>query len=79
VHITGSQPGQATKLLTLTYSNTKHGRHWSIFIKHSLVSTVTTYYKGYLISNSTKIIHHYLPKVVSELVVYYLWLILPFY
>jgi hypothetical protein len=78
IHITGSQPGWATELLTLTHSNTKHGCHQSIFIKHSLVSTVTTYHKGYLISNSTKLIHCYLPKVVSELVVYYLWLILPF-
>jgi hypothetical protein len=72
VHITSSQPGQATELLTLTHSNTKHGRHRSIFIKHGLVSTMTTYHKGYSISNSTKIIHHYLPKVVSKLVVYYL-------
>jgi hypothetical protein len=78
VHITGGQPGRATELLTLTHSNTKHGRHQSIFIEHGLVSTVTTYHKGYSISNSTKIIHCYLPKVVSELVVYYLWLILPF-
>jgi hypothetical protein len=42
------------------------------------VSTVTTYHKGYSINNTTKIIHQYLPKAVSELVVYYLWLILPF-
>jgi hypothetical protein len=36
------------------------------------VSTVTTYHNGYSISNTTKIIHCYLPKAVSELVVYYL-------
>jgi hypothetical protein len=78
VHITGGQPGRATELLSLTHSNTKHSRHRSIFIEHGLVSTVTTYHKGYSISNSTKIIHRYLPKAVSELVVYYLWLILPF-
>lgn len=78
VHITGGQPGRATELLCLTHSNTKHGRHRNIFIEHGLVSTATAYHKGYSISNSTKIIHRYLPKVVSELVVYYLWLILPF-
>jgi hypothetical protein len=33
---------------------------------------VTTYHKGYSISNTTKIIHHYLPKAISKLVVYYL-------
>ena len=78
VHITGGQPIRATELLSLRHSNTVHGRHRSIFIEHGLVSTVTAYHKGYSVSNSTKIIHRYLPKVVSELVVYYLWLILPF-
>ncbi|OOO04500.1 hypothetical protein AFCA_000004 [Aspergillus flavus] len=78
IHITGGQPGRATELLSLRHSNTVHGRHRNIFIEHGLVSTVTTYHKGYSISNTTKIIHRYLPKPVSELVVYYLWLILPF-
>jgi hypothetical protein len=39
---------------------------------------VTTYHKGYSVTGSTKIIHRYLPREVSELIVYYLWLILPF-
>ncbi|KAF9882574.1 hypothetical protein FE257_006756 [Aspergillus nanangensis] len=78
IHITGGQPGRATELLSLCHSNTKHGRHRSIFIEHGLVSTVTSYHKGYSINNTTKIIHRYLPRVISELVVYYLWLILPF-
>jgi hypothetical protein len=56
-----------------------HGWYWSIYLEHGLVSTVTAYHKGYSISNSIKIIHHYLPKPVSELVVYYLWLVLPFW
>jgi hypothetical protein len=78
VHLTSGQPARATELLSLRHSNTVYGRHRNIFIEHGLVSTVTTYHKGYSVSNSTKIIHRYLPKVVSELVVYYLWLILPF-
>jgi hypothetical protein len=78
IHITSSQPARATELLGLCHRNTLQGRHQNIFIKHGLVSTVTTYHKGYSISNTTKIIYHYLPKAVSELVVYYLWLILPF-
>jgi hypothetical protein len=39
---------------------------------------MTSYYKGYTYTGTTKIIHRYLPREVSELVVYYLWLILPF-
>jgi hypothetical protein len=78
VHITGGQPARATELLSLRHRNTIQGRHRNIFIEHGLVSTVTTYHKGYSVSNTTKIIHRYLPKAVSELVVYYLWLVLPF-
>ncbi|THC87114.1 hypothetical protein EYZ11_013440 [Aspergillus tanneri] len=79
IHITAGQPGRATEIVSLRHSNTVHGRHRNIFIEHGLVSTVTAYHKGYSVSNSTKIIHRYLPKPVSELVVYYLWLILPFW
>ncbi|THC88033.1 hypothetical protein EYZ11_012517 [Aspergillus tanneri] len=78
IHVTAGQPGRATEIVSLRHSNTVQGRHRNIFIKHGLVSTVTAYHKGYSVSNSTKIIHRYLPKPVSELVVYYLWLILPF-
>ena len=42
------------------------------------MSFVTFYHKGYSVSSSVKIIHRYLPPEVSELVVYYLWLVLPF-
>jgi hypothetical protein len=44
-----------------------------------MVSTVTTYHKGYSTTGSTKIIYRYLPKEVGELLVYYLWLVRPFY
>lgn len=49
-----------------------------MFVEHSLVALVTSYHKGYTYTGSTKIIHCYLPKEVSELVVYYLWMVLPF-
>jgi len=37
-----------------------------------------TYHKGYSMDGMIKIIQQFLPHEVSELVVYYLWLILPF-
>jgi hypothetical protein len=79
VHLTAGQPARGTEILSLRYRNTVHGHHRSIFIEDGLVSTVTAYHKGYNIVGSTKIIHRYLPKEVSELVVYYLWFILPFW
>ena len=39
---------------------------------------ITYYHKGYSIQNSTKIIHRYLPREIGELLVYYLWLVVPF-
>jgi hypothetical protein len=43
-----------------------------------MVSTVTTYHKGYSASGNTKTIHRYLPREVGELLIYYLWLVQPF-
>lgn len=49
-----------------------------MFIEDGLVAIVTSYHKGYTYTGITKIIHRYLPREISELVIYYLWLILPF-
>ena len=79
IHMTGGQPPRGTELIGLQHSNTAQGQHRGIFIEEGLVSTVTSYHKGYNITRSTKIIHRYLLKEVSELLVYYLWFILPFW
>jgi hypothetical protein len=49
-----------------------------VSVKDRLVSIVTSYHKAYTCTGTTKIIHRYLPREISELVVYYLWLIFPF-
>ncbi|KKZ66219.1 hypothetical protein EMCG_08055 [[Emmonsia] crescens] len=43
-----------------------------------MVVFVTRYHKGFHASNDIKVIHRYLPREVGELVVWYLWLVLPF-
>ena len=78
IHLTAGQPARGTELMSLQHSNTAQGHHRSIFIEEGLISTVTSYHKGYNITGSTKIIHRYLLKEVSELLVYYLWLVLLF-
>lgn len=78
VHMTGGQPARGTEILSLRHCNTPEGRHRSIFVENGLISTVTSYSKSQYVSNSTSIIHRYLPRVVSEMLVYYLWLIRPF-
>jgi hypothetical protein len=78
VHLTSGQPARGTEILSLRHVNTVNGHHRNVFIEDGMVSTVTTYHKGYSTTGNTKIIHRYLPKEVGELVVYYLWLIQPF-
>ncbi|KAK7177671.1 hypothetical protein PSPO01_16281 [Paraphaeosphaeria sporulosa] len=67
------------RLLLLHHGNTAQEQHRGLFIEDGLIGTVTSYHKGYNITGSTKIVHRYLPKEVSELLVYYLWLVLPFW
>jgi len=76
VHLTAGQPARGTELMSLRYLNGTY--HRNVFIEHGLVAVVTSYHKGYSIQGSTKIIHRYIPRPVSELLVYYLWLVVPF-
>ena len=78
MHITGGQPARGTELLSIRHSNTETGGHRNIFIEDGLVVFVTRYHKGYAMSGDVKIIHRYLPREVGELLVLYLWLVLPF-
>jgi hypothetical protein len=76
VHITGGQPARGTEIVGSMHTNRTY--HRNVFIEEGLVAIVTSYHKGYTCTGSTKIIHRYLPSEVSELFVFYLWLVLPF-
>ena len=78
MHVSAGQPARATELLSIRHSNTVKGGHRNIFIEDGMVVFVTRYHKGYAVSGDVKIIHRYLPREVGELLVYYLWLVLPF-
>ena len=77
VHIAGGQPARAPELLSIRYCNTEKGGHRSIFIENGLLALVTYYHKGYNITGTEKIIHRYLPQEVGELLLLYVWLVLP--
>jgi hypothetical protein len=78
VHLTGGQPARGTELLTLRWRNSACCETRNIFLENGLVSFVTSYHNNYAATNSTKIIHRYLPSEIGELLVYYLWLVVPF-
>jgi hypothetical protein len=58
----------------------QHHTGWpcNVFIEDGMVVFVTRYHKEYNLSRDLKIIHWYLPRKVGELVVWYMWLVLPF-
>lgn len=78
IHIAGGQPARGPEIMSIRHSNTPKGGHRNIFIEDGQVVFVTRYHKGYAVSGDVKIIHRYLPREVGELVVYYMWLVLPF-
>ena len=79
MHICGGQPARAPELLGMRWQNTVYGGVRNIFIEDGLVAFVATYHKGYRSSGNIKIVHRYLPREVGELLVYYLWLVVPFH
>jgi hypothetical protein len=63
----------------MRWKNTASGGIRNIFIEEGLVSFVAIYHKGYRSSGNIKIINRFLPREVGELLVYYLWLVVPFF
>ena len=78
MHISGGQPARGTEILSVRHRNTTAGGRRNMFIEDGGVVFVTRYHKGFQMSGDVKIIHRYLPREVGELVVWYLWLALPF-
>jgi hypothetical protein len=78
MHIAGGQLARGPELLSVRHSNTVQGGYRNLFIEDSIVVFATRYYKGYNISGDVKVIYWYLPREVGELVVWYMWLVLPF-
>ncbi|KAH0547910.1 hypothetical protein GP486_008349, partial [Trichoglossum hirsutum] len=77
IHMTSGQPARSREWLSIRYCNTEKGGHRCIFMENSLLVVVTYYHKGYNITGTEKIIHRYLPQEVGELLLLYIWLVLP--
>jgi len=78
VHITSGQPARGPELLSIRHRNTAAGGQRNVFIEDGLVALVTRYHKGFYASGDAKVIHRYVPRAVGELIVWYIWLVVPF-
>ncbi|KAF1738144.1 hypothetical protein CRV24_000066 [Beauveria bassiana] len=74
-----SMPARGTKIIGLRFRNTANGGLRNIVVMNGIVAFVTTYHKGFKQSGEAKIIHRFLPREVGEILVWYLWLVLPFW
>lgn len=79
MHMVAGQPAWGTEILSIRIRNTANGGIRNIFLHDGMACFVTAYHKNYRHSGQTKIIHCYLPREVGELLVWYLWLVLPFW
>jgi hypothetical protein len=79
MHISGGQPARGTEVVTVQYKNGADGDIRGLFVEDGLVVFVTMYNKTMGMSAKAKVIHRYIPREVGELVVYYIWLAVPFW
>lgn len=78
-HMLGGQPPRGSELPTLTFRNVPNGRGRGLGIHGGMVVCEYKYHKGIGVSRKEKVIHRYLPREVGELLVWYVWFVLPFW
>lgn len=77
IYVSAGQLSWGPELMSIRYRNSER-KHRNIFIEDWMVVFVSRYHKGFHIHNDTKVIFRYLLRELGELVVWYLWLVLPF-
>lgn len=78
MHMVAGQPARSTEILGIRFVNTVNGGVRNILAYNKMMCFVTLYYKNFRSTGQAKVIHWYLPREVGELLVWYLWLALPF-
>lgn len=79
MHMVAGQPARSTEILGIRFVNTVNGGVRNILAHNKMMCFVTSYHKNFRSTGQAKVIHRYLPREVGELLVWYLWLALPFW
>ncbi|KAM0540020.1 hypothetical protein ACHAPJ_013628, partial [Fusarium lateritium] len=78
IHLSAGLPARSTEILTIRHRNTAAGGIRNIFIDRGLVMIIIGIHKNLSQSQRLKVIHRFLPQEVGTLLIYYLWLVVPF-
>jgi hypothetical protein len=79
IHVLGGQPARTREILGIRYRNSRTGGMRNIFVEKGRIAICTIYHKSMVRGGSIKAIWRFLPTIISKLVVYYLWLVRPFW
>lgn len=79
MHMVAGQPARSTEILGIRMVNTVDGGVRNILAHNGMMCFVTAYHKNFRSTGQAKVIHWYLPREVGELLVWYMWLVLPFW
>lgn len=79
MHMLGGMPARAWEIIEIRHTNTAYGGVHNIMVDRGMVVFVTLYHKNYCSTDQVKVIHRYLPREAGELLLWYLWLVLPFW
>jgi hypothetical protein len=78
-HFSGGQPSRVPEILSIRHRNTSNGGIRNIGVEQGMMFYAPRTHKNYMQTGNMKIVHHWLPREVGELMMYYLWLVLPFW
>jgi superfamily II DNA helicase RecQ len=78
-HMTGGPPSRAPSILSIRHRNTANGGLRNIAVENGLMVFTTRADKNFMQRGVEKIIHHYIPQEVSEILFHYLNRALPFW
>ncbi|KAM0277281.1 hypothetical protein ACHAQH_005940 [Verticillium albo-atrum] len=80
VHESAGQAARAPELLTLRHRNTVNGGIRNmVFDRGGMLMLIFGYHKGFTRTERLKVIHRFLPREVTTVIIYFLWLVLPFW
>ncbi|KAK4074637.1 hypothetical protein Purlil1_12914 [Purpureocillium lilacinum] len=79
MHMVAGQPARSAETLGIRYVNTVHGGVRNILAHNGMICLVMSDHENTRSTSEARPIHRYLPREVGELLVWYLWLALPFW